>query len=99
MLRGVVYFMTMHTSSVVTDFLETKKAIVLSHQHYSPDLAHVFFSSTKIEKDIVWKKIAVTSAVYQCLKHIAKTDFENALWKWLKRLTLCVFQNEGNKKK
>ena len=46
---------------------------------------------------------AVVSAVYQCLKRIPKTDYENAFRKWLKRLKLCVSHNgeyfEGNKKK
>ena len=46
---------------------------------------------------------AVASAVYQCLKCIPKTDYENAFQKWLKRLKLCVSHNweyfEGKKKK
>ena len=36
---------------------------------------------------------AVGLAVYQCLKHIPETDYENAFWKWLNRLKLCVSHN------
>ena len=35
----------------------------------------------------------MASAVYQCLKRIPKTDYENAFRKWLKRLNLCVSHN------
>ena len=97
-----------HTSSVVTDFLKTKKVTVLPHPPYSPDLAPAdFFLFPKLKRMLSGRKYgsrnAVASAVYQCLKRIPKKDYENAFRNWLKRLKLCISHNgdyfEGNKKK
>ena len=48
-------------------------------------------------------RIPVASAVFQGLKHIPKTAYENAFRKLLKILKLCVSLNgeyfEGNKKR
>ena len=94
-----------YTSSIVIDYLETKKVTVLPHPSYSPDLAPVdFFLFPKLKRMLSGRKYgsrnAVASAVYQCLKRIPKTDYENAFRKWLKTLKLCVSHNgeyfEGN---
>ena len=70
-----------HTSSVVIDYLETKKVTVLPHPPYSPDLAPAdFFLFPKLKKKY-GSCNAVTSAAYQCLKRIPKTDYENAFRK------------------
>ena len=37
----------------------------------------------------------MASALYHCLKHIPKTDYESDFRKWLKRLKLCVSHNWG----
>ena len=81
---------------------------VLPLPPYSPDLAPAdFFLFPKLKRILSGRKYgsrnAVASAVYQCLKRIPKTDYENAFRKWLKRLKLCVSHNgeyfEGTKKK
>ena len=84
-----------HTSSIVIDYFETKKVTVLPHPPYSPDLAPVdFFLFPKLKRMLSGRKYgsrnAMASAVYQCLKRIPKTYYENAFPKWLKRLKLCV---------
>ena len=97
-----------HTSSIVIHYLETKNVTMLPHPPYSPDLAPAdFFQFPKLKRMLSVRKYgsrnAVVSAVYQCLKRIPETDYENAFRKWLKRLKLCVSHNgeyfEGNKKK
>ena len=96
-----------HTSSIVIDYLARKKVTVLPHPPYSPDLAPAdFFLFPKLKRMLSGRKYgsrnAVASSVYQCLKRIPKTDYENAFRKWLKRLKMCVSHNgeyfEGNKK-
>ena len=80
---------------------------VLPHPPYSPELASVdFFLCPKLKRMLSGRKYGshnvVVSAVYQCLKHIPKTDYESAFRKWLKKLKSCVSLNgeffEGNKK-
>ena len=78
-----------HTSSIVIDYLVTKKVTLLPYPPYSPDLAPVdFFLFPKSKRMLFGRKYcspnAVVSAVYQCLKRIPKTYYENAFWKWLK---------------
>ena len=71
---------------------------MLPHPPYSLDLApEDFFLSPKLKRMLSGRKYgshnAVASAVYQCLKRIPKMDYENAFWKWLKRLKLFVSHN------
>ena len=37
-----------------------------------------------------WKRCGIGSAVYQCLQHLPKEDYQAAFWKWVDRCEMCV---------
>lgn len=88
-----------HKAAIVREFLTQQKVVELPHPPYSPDLAPCdFFLFPRLKKYLTGRKFKkrkeLGSAIFQCLKGIPKSDYENAFKSWIRRLKLCIM-NKG----
>jgi len=88
-----------HNATIVKQFLAQRKATVLDHPSYSPDLAHAdYFLFRKVKSHLkgrLFDSISdIQKAVTSTLNTIAKDDFYKGIQKLYDSANLCV-QLEG----
>ena len=79
----------------MTEFLQPEMVTVLPHSPYSADLVSCdYFMFPRLKKLLSGRKFScrcfVETAVFQCLKGMSKTGYENAIRMLVKRLKLCI---------
>ena len=83
-----------HKSASVQEYLKESGLIVLDHPPYSPDLSPCDFWLFPRLKEMLaghnFECRGIGSAVYQCLRHIPKEDYQAAFRKWVDRCKMCV---------
>ena len=84
-----------HKSATVQEYLKESGLDVLDHPQYSPDLSPCDFWLFPRLKEMVAghrfeSRCGIGSAVYQCLQHIPKEDYQVASRKWVDRSKMCV---------
>ena len=82
-------------SAIVQEYLKESGLNVLDHPPYSPDLSPCDFWLFQRLKEMLAghpfeSRCGIGSAVYQCLQHIPKEDYQAAFWKWVDRCKMCV---------
>ena len=85
-----------HKSATVQEYLKESGVDVLDHPPYSPDLSPCDFWLFPRLKEMLAghlfeSRCGIGSAVYQCLQHIPKEDYQAAFPKWVNRVK-CVWR-------
>ena len=80
-----------HKSTTVQEYLKESGLDVLDHPPYSPDLSPCDFWLFPRLKEMLAghhfeSHCGIGSAVYQCLQHIPKEDYQTAFRKWVDRI-------------
>ena len=84
-----------HKSATVQEYLKESGLDVLDHPPYSPDLSPCdFWLFLRLKEMLAGHRFesrcGIGSAVYQCLQHIPKEDYQAAFQKWVDRCKMCV---------
>ena len=84
-----------HKSTTVQEYLKECGLDVLDHPPYSPDLSPCdFWLFPRLKEMLVGHRFesrcGIGSAVYQCLQHIRKEDYQAAFQKWVDRCRMCL---------
>ena len=82
-----------HRSHVVQEYLQEENIQTLPHPPYSPDLApcdFFLFPQKCLARRRFHCRAALRTAVFQCLMHLSKTDFQRAFQSWVERLRKCL---------
>ena len=84
-----------HKSATVQEYLNESGIDVLDHPPYSPDLSSCDFWLFPRLKEMLAghrfeSRCGIGSAVYQCLHHIPKEDYQAAFQKWVDRCKMYV---------
>ena len=83
-----------HKSATVQEYLKESGLDVLDHPPYSPDLSPCDFWFPRLKEMLAGhsfeSRCGIGSAVYQCLQHIPKEDYQAAFQKWVDRCKMCV---------
>ena len=79
-----------HKSTTIQKYLKESGLDVLGHPPYSTDLSPCdFWLFTRLKEMLAGHRFeshcGIGSAVYQCLQHIPKEDYQAAFWKWVDR--------------
>ena len=82
-------------SATVQEYLKESGLDVLDHLPYSPDMSPCDFWLFPRLKEMlaghrVESRCGIGSAVYQCLQHIPKEDYQAVFRKWVDRSKMCV---------
>ena len=85
-----------HKSAMVQEYLKESGVDVLDHPPYSPDLSPCdFWLFPRLNKMLAGhlfeSRCGIGSAVYQCLQHIPKEDYQAVFSKWVNRVK-CVWR-------
>ena len=89
-----------HKSATVQEHLKESELDVLDHPPYSPDLPPCDFWLFPRLKEMLAghrfeSRCGIGSAVYQCLQHIPKKDYQVAFRKWVDWCKMCVEADEA----
>ena len=81
--------------ATVQEYLEESGLVFLDHPPYSPDLSPCdFWLFPRLKEMLAGHRFesscGIGSAVYQCLQHIPKEDYQAAFRKWVDRCKMCV---------
>ena len=84
-----------HKSATVQEYLKESGLNVLDHPPYSPDLSPCDFCLFPRLKEMLAghrfeSRCGIGSAVYQCLQHIPKENYQVLFQKWVDRCKMCV---------
>ena len=84
-----------HKSTTVQEYRKESGLDVLNHPPYSPDLPPCdFWLFPRLKEMLAGHRFeshcGIGSAVYQCLQHIPKEDYQAVLRKWVDRCKMCV---------
>ena len=84
-----------HKSTTVQEYLKASGLDVLDHPPYSPDLSPCdFWLFPRLKKMLPGHRFesrcGIGSAVYQCLQHIPREDYQAAFRKWVDRCKMCM---------
>ena len=87
-----------HKSAKTKQFLQENHIEVLPHPPYSPDLSPCdFFLFPRLKKELAGRsfgsRLALGSAIFQCLSGIPENVFKTFFKSWLSRLQKCVDNN------
>ena len=83
-----------HKSATVQEYLKESGLDVLDHHPCSPALSPCdFWLFPRLKEMLAGHHFesccGIGSAVYQCLQHIPKEDYQAAFWKWVDRCKMC----------
>ena len=81
--------------ATVQEYLKESGLDVLDHPPYRPDLSACNFWLFPRLKEMLAghrfeSRCGIGSAVYQCLQHIPKEDYQAAFWKWVDRCKMFL---------
>ena len=90
-----------HKSAMIQEYLKESWLDVLDHPPYSPDLSPCdFWLFPRLKEMLAGHRCesccGIGSAVYQCLQHIPKEDYQAAFRKWVDRCKMCVEADGAN---
>ena len=80
-----------HKSAMVQDHLKESGLDVLDHPPYSPDLSPCdFWLFPRLKEMLAGYRFephcGIGNAVYKCLQHTPKEDYQAVFWKWVDRI-------------